>query len=138
MHSYLTSGVKLLLFLIEEGQKPVSLICPYETYCPAPGWAEQSPDDWWKAVCEGIPVLLKKAGITPQAVRTIGVDGVSWTPVVLDVQGNLLASAPLWYDTRAVAECAEICSKVGEEAVFQTNGNPIQPYYTLPKLMWLR
>lgn len=133
-----TSGVKLLLFPVEAGQQPVSLTCGYDTHCPAPGWAEQNPAHWWQAVREGIPALLKKAGAEAGEVAAIGVDGVSWTPVVLDAQGELLANAPLWYDTRATAECAEICDKVGEDAVFAVNGNPVQPYYTLPKLMWMR
>lgn len=133
-----TSGVKLLLFPVEEGQQPVSLTCAYETHCPAPGWAEQHPTDWWQAVCEGIPALMKKAGASPEDVCAIGVDGVSWTPVVLDDRGEVLSAAPLWYDTRATAECAQIREKVGEDAVFAVNGNPVQPYYTLPKLMWMR
>lgn len=143
MSSYLlaidigTSGTKLLLLPLEAGQ-PVSLIRPYKTHSPAPGWAEQQPKDWWEAVCTGIPALLKAAGITAEQVCAMGVDGISWTPVVLDKRGEVLADAPLWYDTRAVAECQEISCRVGQEAVFQTSGNPVQPYYTLPKLMWLR
>lgn len=133
-----TSGVKLLLFPVEAGQQPVSLTRSYETSCPAPGWAEQNPAHWWQAVCEGLPALLEKACASAEDVCAIGVDGVSWTPVVLDAQGELLANAPLWYDTRATAECAEIREKVGEDAVFAVNGNPVQPYYTLPKLMWMR
>ena len=133
-----TSGVKLLLFPVEEGLPPVSLTRSYETFCHSPGWAEQNPADWWQAVRDGIPALLQKADVPAQAIAAIGVDGVSWTPIVLDAEGELLANAPLWYDTRAVTECDEICEKVGQDAVFSVSGNPVQPYYTLPKLMWMR
>ncbi len=132
-----TSGTKLLLLPVEDG-KTVSLTKSYEPISPAPGWANQNPEDWWQAVCEGVPELLKAAGIDAESVAAIGVDGISWAPVALDGQGKVLADAPLWYDTRAVEECEEIKQLVGEERVFELSGNPVQPYYTYPKLRWMQ
>ncbi len=132
-----TSGTKLLLLPTDKGQIH-SISCNYKTQYPAPGWAQQHPDDWWQAICHGIPELLRTACVKTSQICAVGVDGISWAPVVLDEEGHVLCDAPLWYDTRATAECQEISQLIGEERVFQLNGNPIQPYYTLPKLMWLR
>ena len=132
-----TSGTKLLLLDAATGGS-CSVTMPYETYRPETGWAEQDPDEWWQAVCAGIPRLLEKAGVTAEDIAAIGVDGMSWTPVLLDEAGQCLGRTPLWYDTRSQAECGEIRATVGEEAVFETSGNPIQPYYTYPKVRWFR
>ncbi len=132
-----TSGTKLLLLPTDKGQIH-SLSCAYKTQYPAPGWAQQHPDSWWQAICHGIPELLKTACVKTSQICAVGVDGISWTPVVLDEEGTVLCDAPLWFDTRAIEECQEILDKVSEETIFQVNGNPVQPYYTLPKLMWLR
>ncbi len=132
-----SSGIKLLLLPVGEGAA-VSKTLSYKTTFPQAGWAEQHPNDWWNALCDGLPVLMKEARVAPEQICGVGVDGISWTPVVLDKQGNVLCEAPLWYDTRAVEETRQIAEFVGEEAVFEVSGNPLQAYYTLPKLMWLR
>ncbi len=132
-----TSGVKLLLLPVKDGDIH-SFTCTYKTQHPAPGWAQQQPDDWWKAVCHGIPQLLCSAAVKTNQILAVGVDGISWTPVILDEKGAVLCDAPLWYDTRATEECQEILDLFDEEEIFKLNGNPVQPYYTLPKLLWLR
>lgn len=129
-----TSGMKLLLWDTRTGER-FTAGRDYPTQSPAPGWGEQNPDDWWQALCAGVPEVLQKAGVSAEAIAAIGVDGISWTPVMLDEAGRVLAPAPIWYDTRAQEECQEIHRRVGEGA-FACSGNPVQPYYTLPKVMW--
>ena len=68
-----TSAVKLLL-MEENGSicKIVSREYPLEF--PHPGWSQQNPEDWWKAVCDGIPELLK--GLDATLVRVLGLGGL--------------------------------------------------------------
>lgn len=58
-----TSAVKLLL-MDENGtiRKIVSREYPLEF--PRPGWSQQNPEDWWKAVCDGLEELLKGSDST--------------------------------------------------------------------------
>ncbi|MDD6142713.1 MAG: FGGY-family carbohydrate kinase [bacterium] len=132
-----TSGLKLMLAHLD-GQHQVSLSADYPTHYPAPGSIEQDPQDWWRAVCSGIPALLEKAGIAASDIAAIGVDGVSWMPVMVGKNGETLGRCALWNDTRSTQECEDICRLVGEERVMATSGNPVQPYYATPKLLWYR
>jgi xylulokinase len=31
---------------------------PYPTHVPCPGWAEQSPEDWYQATCRAVRTCL--------------------------------------------------------------------------------
>lgn len=141
MKSYLlaidvgTSGVKLLL-MHRSGEPCFTVTQAYPTHYPAEGWAEQDPRAWWRAISCGVGKLLKDARVQAGEIGAIGVDGVSWTPVMLDATGHVLANTPLWYDRRATQACVELRERMGEERAFALSGNPIQPYYTLPKVMW--
>ena len=128
-----TSGAKLLLLDASTG-KTDSVTVSYPTSSPMPGYAEQNPEGWWQAVQSGIPALLASAGRSADEIAAIGIDSVSWTPVLLNKAGKVLSSAPLWYDTRSGKECEKL-SEYAEKA-FLVSGNPMQPYYLLPKIKW--
>lgn len=132
-----TSGLKLMLAHLD-GRHQVSHSVDYPTYSPAHGFIEQDPRDWWRAVCEGVPALLDKAGVSASDIAAIGVDGVSWMPVMIGRDGRELGRCALWNDTRSTEECGDICRMVGEESVFAVSANPVQPYYATPKLLWYR
>ena len=48
-----TSACKAAVFTLD-GQVAAQCSEEYEVFYPQPGWAEQNPDDWWKAVCASI------------------------------------------------------------------------------------
>lgn len=109
----------------------------YPVRHPAPGWAEQQPDEWWKAVCAAVGALLGQ-GVRAAEVAGIGVDGQSWSAVAVDRQGTVLCDTPLWMDTRAQEICTEMKARFGEDRLFRMSGNPVQPMYTMPKVLWYR
>ena len=41
-------------------------------------------------------------------------------------------------DTRAKEICDEIKTKVDEDELFALSGNPLEPSYTLPKILWYK
>lgn len=131
-----TSGLKLLLWDKNSG-RVVTESRSYRTMNPFQGAAEQQPQDWYAALRDALPCLLKKAQARAEDICAIGVDSISWTPVCLDENGSVLCPAPIWMDTRAGAENEELKEIIGEEAVFALSGNPLQPYYNLPKMRWL-
>lgn len=52
-----TSACKLLL--VDEGGAVLNEVTKeYPLYFPRPGWSEQDPEDWRRAVREGVPELL--------------------------------------------------------------------------------
>jgi len=103
----------------------------YELSTPRPGWAEQDPEDWWRAAERA----LARLGGRPAAV---GLSGQMHGLVVLDDRDRVLRPAILWNDQRTGAECAEIEERVGLARLIRLTGNRALTGFTAPKLLWLR
>ena len=132
-----TSACKVALFAAD-GTVRAQGTGAYAVDYPQPGWAEQCPDEWWRVICETIRHVLAESGIHPGEIAGVGVDGQSWSAIAVDGEGRVLANTPIWTDTRARADCDEIRRKVPEKELFVLCGNPIQPSYTLPKILWYK
>ena len=111
----------------------------YKVYYPEAGFAQQNPNEWWSAVCEGIRELK-----TPlEKVEAIGIDGQGWSCIPVDKNGEVLHDTPIWFDTRATAECEIIEEIVGATALGRPQKdniitNSVQPSYTTPKVLWFK
>ena len=130
-----TSACKVAVFT-PEGRVIAQASRDYAVYYPAPGWAEQDPADWWRAACEALREAL--ADIHPAQVAGVGIDGQSWAAVALDGAGEVLCNTPIWMDTRAADCCRDALDSISAERLFAVCGNPLQPTYTLPKVLWYR
>jgi xylulokinase len=125
-----TTGVKALA-LSPGGDVLARAEETYELSRPRPGWAEQDPEDWWRAAERA----LARLGGRPTA---IGLSGQMHGLVVLDDLDRVLRPAILWNDQRTGAECAEIEERVGLARLIQLTGNRALTGFTAPKLLWLR
>lgn len=103
-----------------------------------PLWAEQDPDDWWKASQEAIRGVLAEAGVDGSAVRGVGLSGQMHGMVILDEKHQVIRPALIWCDQRSQAQVDFINSKLGAENVLQWTANPALTGFTLPKLLWVR
>jgi xylulokinase len=128
-----TSGVKALA-IAPDGRVLARAEASYPLSTPRPGWAEQDPEDWWKATEFTLAELRRSAG--PAA--GIGLSGQMHGLVTLDAQNRVLRPAILWNDQRTGAECVEIESTIGVERLIALTGNRALPGFTAPKLVWLR
>lgn len=132
-----TSACKLAVFR-PDGSVAAECAKSYATYHPAPGWAEQDPDEWWERISEGIGECLAKGKIDPARIAAVGVDGQSWSCVPVGRDGEALCRTPIWLDTRCAELCARVNAEVGAERILALSGNPFQPFYTTPKILWFR
>jgi len=105
---------------------------PYRVSMPAPGFAEQDPDLWWRAAESAL------AAVGVADVAGIGLAGQMHGLVLLDERLRPLRPAILWNDQRTAAECAEIERLVGLERLIELTGNRALPGFTAPKLLWVR
>lgn len=105
---------------------------------PHIGWAEQSPDDWWRAACQAIKECLAKGGTGAQEVSAIGLTGQMHGLVLLDAQDKVVRPALLWCDQRTGEECREITEQVGAQRLIELTANPALTGFTLPKIWWVR
>jgi len=131
-----TSGVKAIL-VDTAGEVRASATTPLALSTPAPGWAEQQPQDWWEATIASVrSVLQQRPGAE---VVGIGISGQMHSSVFLDRNGDVIRPALLWCDGRTTAECAEISERAGGEGKLkQWVCNPALEGFTLPKVLWLR
>ena len=106
----------------------------YPLSTPRPGWAEQDPEDWWRASAAVLEELQAAAG----APAGIGLSGQMHGLVALDGADRVLRPAILWNDQRTAAECAEIEQRLGFERLVALTGNRALTGFTAPKLLWLR
>lgn len=105
---------------------------------PRTGWAEQDPDDWWRACTEAIPRALDAAGIDATAIAAVGFSGQMHGASLLDRHGDVVRPALIWCDQRTQAECDEITDRVGAARLIEWTCNPALTGFTLPKLLWVR
>jgi len=131
-----TSGVKAVL-VAPDGDVTASATTPLSMATPHPGWAEQNPDDWWRASCDSIRAVVGDRA--SKRVAAIGISGQMHSSVFLNAGGQVIRPALLWCDGRTTAECVEITRSVGgEDRLRDLACNPALEGFTLPKVLWLR
>lgn len=130
-----TSAVKLLL-VDENGGICNEVTREYPLEFPQPGWSQQAPEDWKKAVLEGIPALL--SGFDAGQVAGIGCGGQMHGLVVLDDRDQVIRPAILWNDGRTAAEVDYLNGEVGKEKLSSLTANIAFAGFTAPKLLWMR
>ena len=102
---------------------------------PQPGWAEQDPEDWWRAAKQAIREVVAASGAKVEAV---GLTGQMHGAVMLDASGDVLRPSLIWCDQRTDAECEWLHDAIGRERLIELTANPALPNFTLTKLLWVR
>ena len=104
------------------------------------GWAEQDPEDWWRAAQLAIRGCLTaaEAGGIHHPVEAVGLTGQMHGCVMLDAQGQVLRPSLIWCDQRTQPQCDWLTDKIGAEKLIQLVANPALPNFTLTKLLWVR
>jgi xylulokinase len=136
------SGVRLLgldvgtssakgVVVDEEGRVLAEAERGYPLSTPHPGWAEQDPEDWWRAASE----VLDELGA--DEVDGIGLTGQMHGLVVLDAEQRPLRPAILWNDGRSQPQCDALVEELGLERLVALSGNRPLAGFTAPKLRWL-
>jgi xylulokinase len=84
----------------------------YRIERPRPGWAEQDPEEWWRAMLGVLDELRRDVDVGRTA--GIGVCSQVNTHVFVDADGAPLGPAIVWQDQR----CASISTELGVDASF--------------------
>ena len=130
-----TSAAKLLL-VGEDGSILNSVTKEYPLEFPQPGWSQQDPEDWKRAVFSGIPELLR--GFDAASVAGIGCGGQMHGLVVLDDEDRVIRPAILWNDGRTCDEVDYLNNVIGKEKLSQWTANIAFAGFTAPKILWLQ
>jgi len=71
---------------------------PYAS--PFPGWAEQDPEFYWRALCRACQGLWKQPGVNKARIAGMALTTQRGTVINLDENGTPLRPAMLWLDQR--------------------------------------
>lgn len=130
-----TSAAKLLL-VDEEGTVWNTVSKEYPLHFPLPGWSEQDPEDWWRAVISGIQELI--ADCNKGQIAGLGCGGQMHGLVVLDEDDRVIRPSILWNDGRTAEQVAYLDETVGRDKLSQYTANIAFAGFTAPKLLWMR
>lgn len=133
-----TGGTRAVL--IREGGKVVASEATEHTAFRSDfaGWAEQDPEDWWRATQQSIRAVIRVAGCTASEIAAIGLTGQMHGAVLLDASGKVLRPSLIWCDTRSAPQCDWLHAALGREQVIEMTCNPALPNFTLTKVLWVR
>jgi xylulokinase len=136
-HDLGTTGNKASLFNLE-GNPVASAFRPYPTAYSRPGWAEQDPADWWRAVADSTRELLSAARYGSEDVAVIAFSGQMMACLPVDEAGLPLRPGIIWADQRAEAQAERVGERVGRARVYEITGHRAGASYTAAKALWLR
>jgi len=126
------------LLLSAEGRVVASASSSYPLSFPHPGWAEQDPSDWMKALEMVVASLLASSGVSASDVKALGlasqVDGL----VATDRNGEAVRPAIIWMDRRAEAQCDALAKRIPRERIFRITGLNLDSSHVATKILWLR
>jgi len=111
----------------------------YQTTHPAPGWAEQSPVDWWNALIASTHQVMQRSGLQPHEIAGISYDATTMTVVALDEAGEALRPAIMWMDVRATEQAARVVNTASPARRYTGGGTlpPTAEWYPF-KAAWLK
>ncbi|HEX6803831.1 MAG TPA: xylulokinase [Terriglobales bacterium] len=131
-----TGGTRAVL-VDRAGAVASSATCEHVPFAsPKTGWAEQDPQDWWKAAGAAIRETLAK--VPGANVSGVGLAGQMHGAVLLDERDEVIRPSLIWCDQRTQAQCDWLSSKLGEQRIIELTCNPALTNFTLTKLLWVR
>lgn len=133
-----STGCKAALVTID-GRMVDNAFESYPTYYPQPLWAEQDPEDWWRAITRSTQRLMKTSGVNPSQINGMAFSTTVTNIIVLDAQKKLLRPCIFWMDGRAGDEARYMMRRLGGEKIFiQLVGAIATGKDMGPKLLWLK
>lgn len=128
-----TSATKALV--VGDGGTILSVAeCPVHPIVPGDGAVEQDPAELLASVLAAGRAAIAKAGV---AVHAVGLANQGETVLAWDrATGRPLTTALSWQDRRAVSVTDDLAGH--RERLEAITGLPLDPYFSAPKLAWLR
>jgi len=133
-----TGGTRALI-LDENGRVISSETQEHEAFAsPRIGWAEQDPEDWWRACGLAVRRALADASIDGERIACVGFSGQMHGAVMLDARDAVVRPALIWCDVRTEKQCRDLTAAIGAERLIRLTCNPALPNFTLTKFLWVR
>ncbi|MCF2136578.1 MAG: xylulokinase [Candidatus Thorarchaeota archaeon] len=132
-----TSGVRAMLF-DATGAVLSKAYEEFDSIFPSPSWVEQEAPNWWTTTCKVLTRVIKSGPYDPADIAGVSVTNQRETVVPIDESGKPLRRAIVWQDRRTVSECDWIRTALPPEEIYNITGLTIDPYFTAPKILWIK
>jgi xylulokinase len=133
-----TGGTRALI-IDERGRVISSATEEHEPFAsPQIGWAEQQPEDWWRACGIAVQKALAGANLDGAHIACVGFSGQMHGAVMLDEKDRVVRPALIWCDVRTEKQCVDFTQRVGAELLIKLTCNPALPNFTLTKFLWMQ
>jgi xylulokinase len=133
-----TTGCKAAL-VTTDGNMIENAFESYPTYYPQPLWAEQDPEDWWRAIVRSTQRVMEASGVKPDQLKGMAFSTTVTNIIALDENKKLLRPCIFWMDGRAGEEARYMMRRLGGERMFiQIVGANATGKDMVPKLLWLK
>ena len=106
-----TTNIKCLA-VDESGAIVAEAALPTPVSDPRPGWTDFEPGPIWQAACRAIQLVVSKLA-SRDSVKGIAVGSVAESLVPVGSDGQPLASAIAWFDTRTTTQYDSLCERIG-------------------------
>jgi len=132
-----TTGCHSVIFN-EKGQQVSKSYQEYKSiYLPC-RWIDHDPKTWLQAAKKTVKETVKKIEYDKNCISVVAITSQRATVIPVDKKGNPLDNAILWQDKRATEETQHLIEEYGTEKIYNITGLRVDPYFTLPKLLWLK
>lgn len=130
-----TQSTKAIAFdargaVVAEGRASIGLTTP------APGFAEQDCEDWWRTLGHALGEVA--AAVGPETIQAVAIANQRETVAFLDANGAAIRPAMLWLDTRAAGTLDAYAERMGRERMHRITGKPVDTVPVVFRLDWLR
>ena len=110
---------------------------PYPTARPAPGIVEQDPRDWVHGLLAVMEMLAAEG--RAERIASVGLCGQVNTDVFVDAEGQALAPAIGWADSRAAGDAAALDAAISVQDRMTWWGAPLPvgASHVLARMAWM-
>lgn len=106
----------------------------YPLHTPAPGTAEQDPEEIFQAVIKAIKEVTVQA---EEEISFVSFSSAMHSLILVDENGQPLTGSITWADNRSAGWAEKIKKEYNGMDIYRRTGTPIHPMSPLVKLAWL-
>lgn len=110
----------------------------YYSEYPQEGYVEQNPLTWMIALEDVLTKMGHYCFDNNIELSAISVTSQRSSMIPVDKTGTPLMNAIMWQDKRTADICEDLIETYGLDYFYKKTGLRINPYFVLPKILWLR
>ncbi|WP_439134428.1 glycerol kinase GlpK, partial [Pseudomaricurvus sp.] len=110
----------------------------FEQIFPQDGWVEHDPEVIWETTLDVCQKAIENSSLTATDISCIGITNQRETTVVWNKKtGKAVYNAIVWQDRRTAETCEALRKQNHEQAITDSTGLLIDPYFSATKIQWI-